>query len=300
MIIFGRYFNNSNTFQVDLDFENTTEETEGVNIWPSIFLEKQITELVEMVPSNSSWILCPLYDGDAIIEWRKRNGEERDEKDDFQIGITGTGAEGELPLQTMNRELGEEVGLIGVTESNFIKEFRDKRGRDIYMYLVNIQDVVNVPNMDNNRKIKTGEDNRRKKVACVVYGSFEKMKEYIDSSINRYKDEDNIIGLIMIQKRNFSNIKNKIIPDTSIRVSEREQIRGNIRLLIKSPSFKLLRYGDMYNDEDLLYIAQKILPLFRENKQLRRKDNDEEKVKRLERRNRERLKSEEKEEMRIN
>lgn len=143
---------------------------------------------------DTDYILCPLY-----------SKKDNFLKSDFQLGVTGTVEEKEDFKDTLFRELGEELGLIPKT-INELKRFKWRRSHkdtiEFVVYEANIKNCTLI--LDSDEKIFTvrEENHIDKKVGCYIYGELKDILQFLDSpKINRYKNEDEICGIVAIQKR---------------------------------------------------------------------------------------------------
>lgn len=231
--ILGRYFEDQKIFDIEIDFVNQTDESIDTFIWPSTYLNSYIMDLIELIPRKTDWILCPMYYGDNIIQYGKRKGQKRDEIDDFQIGITGKFTKSEIPFEAIKRELGEELGLTA-SKFKYVDTIEKKKGKELYRYIMDIEDLYTVQDKDNNKNFKKGKDDYTRQIACIVHGTLNSLIKYIETPyINRYKDTDGIIGFVILPANATKLIYQYVIPETKFRLYTRERLRENIAIFVE-------------------------------------------------------------------
>lgn len=145
----------------------------------------------EGILNPTDWILCPIYSDDKI-----------------QIGITGTVKYGESSEEAMSRELGEEVGLFPTSlgDKIILTKWSNYFNRNFTVFFSYIKHTIPVPKYLDNCTLVEGKDNRNK-VGCYIYGEKENLLEYLGNSrINRYKNEDDLIGISMIPIKDLSGL----------------------------------------------------------------------------------------------
>lgn len=144
----------------------------------------------------SDYIIGPLYQRGA-----------------FQIGMTGTVEIGETRLEGMTRELGEELGLLPEYESDLdlILEHQEY-SKKCTVYDLFINHAKYVPITDNGKKMSKNPDNKNMKVGCYVYGKKDKVLSFLNQeSINIYKSDDEIIGIVAISVKSVLGEFNVLI-----------------------------------------------------------------------------------------
>jgi hypothetical protein len=140
---------------------------------------------------DDHYILCPLY------------SKGKNLKSDFQIGVTGTVEKDEEFIQTIKRECGEEIGLVCINVKE-IKKYKWKRTYkdtvDFVMYETNIKDCETICESDSKISMNRDEDLIDKKVGCYIYGELKDILNFLNTEkIYRYKNEDDICGIVAIQ-----------------------------------------------------------------------------------------------------
>lgn len=157
------------------------------------------------------YILCPLYE-------KKRGG-------DFQIGMTGTVENKENFEKTLERELGEEIGLI--PKNNFDLTRRKYKWKklnneiiDFVTYEISINKCKYLTNEDILNKMKIDLDkedtpknslkNDKNKIGCFIFGDLSDISKFLNQPmIQRYYSEDEIIGIVAIQLKIIKEIYKK-------------------------------------------------------------------------------------------
>jgi len=116
---------------------------------------------------------------------------------DFQIGMTGKMEEKETAHQAVQREMGEEIGLVPKSKSGLtgLISWKSKEGVTFNVFNIYIKDCTPVLEEQNHSQ---GPDSKNK-VGCYVYGSKQDVLKFLDSHIYRYKSGDDIVGLAAIK-----------------------------------------------------------------------------------------------------
>ncbi len=165
------------------------------NFFPKPLLSAFCKAYEQGLIDKDDWILGPIYP-----------------EGDFQIGVTGTVARNETYIEGMIRELGEEIGLIPITQKSLqlFSKGKDRKKRYWQTYLLNISNAIKVQEEEHNMKLNKGRDDKRKKVGCIVYGPKDSIMNFLESEkIYTFKDTDNIAG---VAATNFVTAYNHFIP----------------------------------------------------------------------------------------
>lgn len=174
-----------------LHFENKKIIKDDITTYTfSTYFPKMMRKAMNshMIKENH-FVLCPLYD-----------------KGDFQIGVTGKVKLRETFFHGINRELGEEVGLIIKNRKKlyYIKPITKKNTIN-QSFVINIKDTKPVP-INNKNFIDLRPDTNNKKVGCIIYGEESDIISFMQKPIYRFLNDDKIIGLVSI---NVKDVKNR-------------------------------------------------------------------------------------------
>lgn len=164
----------------------TTDDIHISTYFPDIM--KQV--IFDQRLDSEHYILCPLYPPSRKHPYG-----------DFQIGVTGkleNRINSKKPLESniegIDRELREEIGI----QPKFYSDIKPSviRPRENWVsYILNIEDTL--PTLGGRIDIKKpkGPPNR---VGCIVYGDMNSIREYMNSDIRPYTDNDGIVGVVAI------------------------------------------------------------------------------------------------------
>ena len=186
----------------------------------STHIPKIISDMINSIPS-SDYMLCPLY-RKTIDKNNVTNGG------DFQLGITGTAHYEESPIDTLHREVTEELGLLintlppGLLPPGLSPKevFGSPKGLSPLRAPHDVDSKWDMYSKDgkketygikidiNNTKINTvlppilsnRIDNKNHKIACIIHGKeYDILDKYLaKSEIIQWPNEDNIIGVLAI------------------------------------------------------------------------------------------------------
>jgi len=151
----------------------------------SSYLPPIMNTLIKNIP-DSHYMICPLFDRTMGYYTEDPRGGE------FQLGVTGTGHNGEDTMGTLHREAAEELGLLISPTHNIIKELT------FHGTTVNITDSTISTALP--EKPPTGTDDITAKVACIIHGEEQDIIEkYLDAPlIKQWPSRDGIIGSMVI------------------------------------------------------------------------------------------------------
>jgi len=151
-------------------------------------IKKMLYNLRPLLLHRKYYVLCPYY-----------------YEGDIQIGVTGTCLQGELPINAIHRELGEEIGLVPKSIDSFTSKSTIERKtvsgiRTVSSYSLDIGNTRPVlPHRNNEDIVKGREDNINAKVACIVYGSESQVKNFLGRDLYFYKSDDGIAGVVALK-----------------------------------------------------------------------------------------------------
>lgn len=177
-MVWVRYF-------TEIQSEYTTNDIHDSTYFPDTMKQVIFDQRIE--PEH--YILCPLYPPSTDHP-----------HGDFQIGVTGKleqrvgSREPEGNLEGIDRELKEEIGVQAYSYSDIRPSVINLRGR-WSAYILNIEDAE--PTSGGQIPIRTPRG-PRKRVGCIVYGSMLSIREYMNSDIRPYTDDDGIVGVVAI------------------------------------------------------------------------------------------------------
>jgi hypothetical protein len=140
---------------------------------------------------NDKYVLCPIY------------GKKQDEKlvpTDIQIGVTGKAKVTEPIKMSVNRELGEELGLI--VPYNNLEEHIHGDINNPSLFVISVKNMI-CPNNDieNNVTRWWGPDDHYRKIGICVIGTKDEVMKVLSSESFGYRylnAEKDIIGVISI------------------------------------------------------------------------------------------------------
>jgi hypothetical protein len=146
------------------------------------------------VLSDDDWIVCPIQ----II-----TPTQTVEKSwDIQVGITGKCKIEQDPYDGMLLELQEELGLEFIGEKfdgNTENYFQgNKYSRTTFLVDINQTKLLD---SDHTLCIKSKEDDRSKKIVCLVYGKLSDVVEKININLTKRTylcNDDNIVGMALL------------------------------------------------------------------------------------------------------
>lgn len=148
-------------------------------------------KISNFLPSHLQNILIDMDDNDYIF------GVQYQEKNDIQIGITGSGNYKENNKRTLTREMAEELKLypfFDMIEND--KEYKENK-REWFCCKINIKNTQTSLRQDfyQEHKVK----NWRKKIGVFVYGNYDNMYKILSTNYNTYLSNDNISHIVMIK-----------------------------------------------------------------------------------------------------
>lgn len=124
-------------------------------------------------------------------------------RNEFQIGMSGTVEKKESFYNAIAREMGEEIGIIpkNNTALNLIKEFdfeRKNKQIKFNVYDGYIKDCIPVLEHQHDANVSKESDSFDK-VGCYIYGMKKDILTFLSGPIYHYKTTDNIIGLVAVR-----------------------------------------------------------------------------------------------------
>jgi hypothetical protein len=184
-----------------IDHDLIILKQEKMNFWspsPMLTLFNNAREKLKL--DNDTYILCVYYNKPVQV---------RRSQPDYQLGMTGTGTIKDIPLDTLRKEMAEELGLC--FDPKYTKKSINYHERLFYykkkqtwdLYAIDIRNLSPCPKYRHLEKIQNvGRDNYRFKVGCIVYGSYNDIKAYL-SKDKMYKiwdgkngyESEGIIGI---------------------------------------------------------------------------------------------------------
>lgn len=145
----------------------------------SSFLPSYLQELIDTIPDDN-YIL----------------GVQYSEKNDVQVGITGTSNIRENWKRTLTRELGEEVKLYPkflMLES--LKVYKENR-RHWFCCKLNVDNTEKSIKQD--FYIENHIRDWKRKIGILVYGEYDKLMNILETNYKEYIDNDNISHIVII------------------------------------------------------------------------------------------------------
>lgn len=152
---------------------------------------------------ESKYVLCPIY------------GKKQDSKwipTDIQIGVTGKAKTTETTKYAVNRELGEEIGII--VKPDLINEHIKSDLSNPSLFVLNVTNTISLDSdMGDIFNYDYGVDDHNRKIGICVIGVKEDIiKMLLDKSFNyrlknREKDIIGIISIPIILALNYMNKK---------------------------------------------------------------------------------------------
>ena len=165
---------------IKYNLKNNVIEKGGINTLRfSCFLPSHLQELIQTI-----------NDEDYIL------GVQYLEKNDIQVGITGTSNIRENWKRTLTRELAEEVKLypkFNMIESP--KEYKENR-RNWFCCKLNIDNTEKSIRQDFYKECDVRDWKR--KIGILVYGSYDKLLNLLNTNYKEYIDNDNISHIVII------------------------------------------------------------------------------------------------------
>ena len=148
------------------------------------------TRISCFLPSHLQNLLVDMKDDDYIL------GVQYSEKNDIQIGITGTSNIKENWKRTLTRELGEELKLypkFDLIES--AKEYEENK-RNWFCCKLNINNTEISRRQDFRKEFDVR--NWKRKIGIFVYGEYEKLLNLLTNNYTEYIENDNITHIVII------------------------------------------------------------------------------------------------------
>lgn len=162
-------------------FENNNCKLEFINkLTISKFVPDGLKEIIELLPNNM-YVLGVCY------------------KDDSQICMSGKMKQDENPLESIKRELLEEMNLWS-NKIKFCKQIKNN-----IFYNLDIQNC----NVNYWNKVNTNKEGLNR-VVCCVYGEYKNIMNYMNKFDLNLNNEDNIIGIWASKKSDILNIINSM------------------------------------------------------------------------------------------
>jgi hypothetical protein len=144
-------------------------------------------------PMKNALKRCALYDKNIPLDNYIIGPFYRDR--DLQIGVTGTTENKEEEIATLERELGEEVGIVPKTVQH-IRTYDWAKQGSFSVYKVHISDCLPVLDSQHGICYGKGDDDKTRKIGCFVYGTKEEILNFLNlPRIYIYKSNDDIIGI---------------------------------------------------------------------------------------------------------
>jgi len=116
--------------------------------------------------------------------------------EDIQVGITGSSNYKENWKRTLTRELAEELKLYPNFDKIESEKLYEEDGKNWFCCKLNIDNTKISLNQDFKQEFKSRAWG--KKIGIVVYGTYEKLYEILNSNYNEYKPNDNISHIVMV------------------------------------------------------------------------------------------------------
>ena len=142
------------------------------------------------LPSHLQTILKDMKDDDYIL------GVQYMEKNDIQVGITGTGNENENWKRTLTRELCEELKLYPNFNKIESSKVYNEHKRNWLCCKLHIEHAEKSTKQElNTRSYKR---DWRKKIGIFVYGAYEQLIDLLSNNYTDYVENDNISHIVII------------------------------------------------------------------------------------------------------
>jgi hypothetical protein len=152
---------------------------ERSKVWD--YVPKELTTNLSFLTSflTNKYILCAIYADNHLNPTVY----------DFQLGITGKAKVNESEIEAIKREITEEAPYLDFTSINYLTKLQNY---NIYTLPLTINPThISIK--------KSGNDDKNKRVMCLIYGDLPDFEEYFRFlQGSKQKPDDNIVGYLVI------------------------------------------------------------------------------------------------------